>query len=611
MDSMANGPASAGAGPVVDPYATASSTPASPAAPPAPSLVFHPNPTHPVIIGTPRRSSGYTIGSAGLAGTARARSTAGRTSRTHTIGSAAGMPTGGSPAHGDEQQRGVSKTLVAVFCLQGIGMLLPWNALISAPEFFASQFAAVPSIADTFSNAFAVVYMVADLLFTVFALVPMKKSTDRRLTITAFVVNALVFSAFLALACMSPDGGPHDPRDTFVLFGSILVGVFLSGASTAIVQMHLFALSSRAHAQFTSAMLVGQALSGVLVSTLHYVLTPSPEQVLSRGFISLQASTILYFGISVLVLAACLVFYLPLARAVRRHQTASSLTIWGAASADSLTSSRSDDDDETGAPDEEQTTLLTPVSGTFAAPPPLLLTRWELTRAIWPYVVATVWTFTVTLSVFPGLIVQMAPTGSIASGTVVAWGLIMFNVFDTIGRTTPDIAAWLRRPRRKVEPENDLLVDNDDNDVVLLLSDDAPRTVPHASKQHARNTLAQSLLRTMLIPAFIVLVPLRLPRHPMLPPAPEWGATPAAALTLVALLAGSSGYLATRALTAAPEIVVEVETVGPFGSARVERGLVDAEKGLVGRIMTLALLTGLTLGAIGSYAVLGAATAPA
>ncbi|KNE72666.1 hypothetical protein AMAG_16426 [Allomyces macrogynus ATCC 38327] len=420
--------------------------------------------------------------------------------------------------------------------------------------------------------------MVADLLFTVFALVPMKKSTDRRLTITAFVVNALVFSAFLVLACMSPDGGPQDPRDTYVLFGSILVGVFLSGASTAIVQMHLFALSSRAHAQFTSAMLVGQALSGVLVSTLHYVLTPSPDQVLSHGFMSLQASTILYFGISLLVLAACLVLYLPLARAVRRHQTASSLSIWGAASTDSLTSSRSDDD-ETGAPDEDEATLLTPVSGTFAAPPPLLLTRWELTRAVWPYVAATVWTFTVTLSVFPGLIVQMAPTGSIAPGTVVAWGLIMFNVFDTIGRTTPDIAAWLRRPRRKIEPEDDLLVDNDDNDVVLLPSDDAPRNMLHASKQHARNTLAQSLLRTILISAFIVLVPLRLPRHPMLPPAPEWGATPAAALTLVAILAGSSGYLATRALTAAPAIVVEVETVGSFGSARVERGLVDAERG--------------------------------
>ncbi|KAI9175560.1 hypothetical protein H9P43_006921 [Blastocladiella emersonii ATCC 22665] len=425
--------------------------------------------------------------------------------------------------------------LSAVFLLQGVGMLFPWNALISAPDFFRAKLDG-SRFAHSFENWFSVTFLVVNLATMAVALAPVSPRTDRMLAVGSFAVNAGVFVLLLAIAVGFLGVNPE------LVFGVVLAGVAASGSATALVQTHLFAVASRVKgAAYTSMLLVGQAVSGVTICLV--------QLALQLAHVEPKPAAVFYFSSAIVVVLACLLLYLPLGKAVAATEMP-----------DSDDEGDDDDDDASSLATSSITEHHTLLTGTD-----LVTRRLALFRAAQPYVWAVVLDFTVSLALFPGFTSLLRATSGTQS-TFTAAAFLVFNLGDTLGRVLPS-----------------------------LLSRISPVFGEGGAAFNSRTLIAASLARFAFLPAFLLL-PLidSVRKNPLVP---TWtGAPPAVVLLMIGALAATSGMVPTLALAGA----ANVEVAG--------RAISAADRGVVGRIMTFAMLLGLAAGAGFGFVVVGAAT---
>ncbi|KAI9217733.1 hypothetical protein BC828DRAFT_408237 [Blastocladiella britannica] len=384
-----------------------------------------------------------------------------------------------------------------IFFLQGIGMLMSWNALISVPTFFHRLFTGSPYTA-TFESSFSLTYMLFDLAGTVLATYigpTLRASTDRALAIGALSANATVFALLLAIAfATDPVTGTLAgiaPSAAFVL---VLAAIATTGVATAQIQSHLFGKAAGAGDGYTAKMLVGQGVSGILVCVLQFALqlTEVPP----------RAAACLYFAVALTLVGVCLAAYLPLHRALEVRQDSlaqvppfmadtvatiipATTTAVGLAvsslhgedpmlilheendgdSASSLAVSTDDDEDVAESPRsfaEEQQLQIQQLlqhqqqqqqlqhqhqryGGTDTAPVSSVdtnsagMSASALAAAIGPYVAAISLDFAVTLSLFPATVAQLAPSQAwpLPPAAYTALLFLLFNLGDTAGRATP------------------------------------------------------------------------------------------------------------------------------------------------------------------------------
>lgn len=399
------------------------------------------------------------------------------------------------------------RTFVYVtFGLLGMGVLLPFNSLITPAEYFRSSFARTP-YANTFSSWITVSYNVISILVGIHATATggfERSSPRRRITLSCVVIIVSVFCFALStrVGDSTKRSGHHDdgsmlnPGTTYFYF-TLFVGALLSSAC-AYLQNSVVSLSTAfgAGGTFMGSMLAGQGVVGVGISIFGFASAWSQQAVPepSRGASAVdeaaqdtargiaRAAT-LFFGMNTLLMMIVLTSFLwlvntPLYTQVMAKQIA---TIDKIEDERDGTSRYDDDDveDPLAGSDHHMTqsfhsirsishpaysSWLKQVPGFYRLSPTtresLLRISLVQSKVKWDCA-AVAFVFVVTLSIFPALTssVQSVYTGSTKTRSspvdltspqlFVPLHFFLFNLSDLLGRTLPSVvpAALIRKAK--------------------------------------------------------------------------------------------------------------------------------------------------------------------
>ncbi|KAG6498796.1 equilibrative nucleotide transporter 1-like [Zingiber officinale] len=184
----------------------------------------------------------------------------------------------------------------AVYFTLGAGFLLPWNAFITAVDYFSYLYPAAPV-----DRVFSVAYMLSCLL-PLLLIVGWAYSSSAPLRINAglglFVVSLLVVPIMDAAYVKGVRGiyGAYD-----VTVGAVV----LSGIADALVQGGIIGSAGELPERYMQAVVAGTAASGVLVSAMR-VFTKSIYPQDAHG---LRQSANLYFIVSIIMMVVCITCY--------------------------------------------------------------------------------------------------------------------------------------------------------------------------------------------------------------------------------------------------------------------------------------------------------------
>ncbi|KAL2903230.1 Equilibrative nucleotide transporter 1 [Bienertia sinuspersici] len=276
-----------------------------------------------------------------------------------------------------------------IFFTLGAGFLLPWNAFITAVDYFDFLY---PD--QSVDRIFAVVYMLVGLVSLLVIIFSPRKSD-------AFIRINLGLGLFVLGLLVVP------LMDFFYIKGRVglydgfyvtVAALGLSGLADALVQGGLIGSAGEMPERYMQAVVAGTAASGVLVSFLRIF----TKAVYPQDAHGLRNSANLYFIVGVVLMIICLVFYnvahrLPV---IKYYNELKQQAVNNAK--------------EKG-------------SGSLSGP------VWEIMGRIKWHGIGIVVIYVVTLSIFPGFITE--DVHSVLLGDWYAILLITsYNVFDLVGK---------------------------------------------------------------------------------------------------------------------------------------------------------------------------------
>ncbi|KAM1437935.1 hypothetical protein FF1_011642 [Malus domestica] len=285
-----------------------------------------------------------------------------------------------------------------IYFTLGLGYLLPWNAFITAVDYFAYLYpdASVDRI-------FSVVYMVVGL-FCLLLIIFYSHMSEAYVRINVglglFVVSLLVVP-LMDVFYIKGRVGLYDG------FYVTVAAVALSGVADALVQGSLIGAASELPGTYIQAIVAGTAGSGVVVSALRIV----TKAVYPQTAEGLRKSANLYFAVGIVIIVICIVFYNVAPRIpVMKYY------------ADLKVQAVNDETEEKG-----------PLTVTV-----LRSTLWHVVDRVKWYGISILLIYIVTLSIFPGYI-----TEDVHSQILKDWYPIIliagYNVFDLVGKSLTSV----------------------------------------------------------------------------------------------------------------------------------------------------------------------------
>ncbi|KAK4780800.1 hypothetical protein SAY87_016906 [Trapa incisa] len=183
-----------------------------------------------------------------------------------------------------------------VFFTLGLGFLLPWNAFITAVDYFTFLY---PDA--SVDRVFAVVYMLVCLTFLILIVLYSHKSAAYvRINVgLALFVVALLVVPVMDSVYIKGRIGLYDG------FYATVAAVGLSGFSDALVQGGIIGSAGEMPERYMQAVVAGTAASGVLISFLRII----TKAVYSQDTSGLRKSANLYFSVGIVIMAICVIFY--------------------------------------------------------------------------------------------------------------------------------------------------------------------------------------------------------------------------------------------------------------------------------------------------------------
>ncbi|GMN41631.1 hypothetical protein TIFTF001_010861 [Ficus carica] len=183
-----------------------------------------------------------------------------------------------------------------IYFTLGLGFLLPWNAFITAIDYFSYIYPEA-----SVDRIFAVVYMLVCLVFLLL-IIFYSHNSDAYPRINAglalFVVSMLVVPVMDAVYIKGRVG-------LYAGFDVTVAAIGLSGVADALVQGGIIGSAGELPERYMQAVVAGTAASGVLVSFLR-ILT---KAVYPQDAYGLRKSANLYFAVSIVVMVICIVFF--------------------------------------------------------------------------------------------------------------------------------------------------------------------------------------------------------------------------------------------------------------------------------------------------------------
>eukprot|EP00262_Sarcandra_glabra_P019073 TRINITY_DN7063_c0_g1_i1.p1 TRINITY_DN7063_c0_g1~~TRINITY_DN7063_c0_g1_i1.p1 ORF type:complete len:432 (+),score=37.13 TRINITY_DN7063_c0_g1_i1:240-1535(+) len=285
-----------------------------------------------------------------------------------------------------------------VYFTLGMGFLLPWNAFITAVDYFSYLYPEA-----SVDRVFAVVYMLVGLTFLLI-IIPLAHKSGAYLRIN---VGLLLFILSLLVVPLMDYTYIKGRTGLYSAYYVTVAAVALSGLADALVQGGVIGSAGELPERYMQAVVAGTAASGVLVSVMR-VLTKSIYPQDAHG---LRSSANLYFIVSIVVMAICIVCYnvadrLPVIRYYKNLKM----------------QAMSEENNDKG----------------FLSGVKWRSTLWDILGSVKWFGFGIVLIYIVTLSIFPGYI-----TEDVHSQILKDWYPILlitgYNVFDLVGKCLPAI----------------------------------------------------------------------------------------------------------------------------------------------------------------------------
>lgn len=178
----------------------------------------------------------------------------------------------------------------------GLGYLLPWNAFITAVDYFTYLY---PN--TSIDRTFAIVYMLVGLICLLFILAYAHKSTS-------FVRINVGFVLFVLALVVVPLMDVWYVKGRVGMFGGFYVAVgavAVSGIGDALVQGSIIGAAGEMPERYMQAVVAGTGVSGVLVCLLRLL----TKAIYPHDAHGLRKSANLYFMVSIAVMIICIVMY--------------------------------------------------------------------------------------------------------------------------------------------------------------------------------------------------------------------------------------------------------------------------------------------------------------
>eukprot|EP00051_Salpingoeca_urceolata_P028297 m.486141 g.486141 ORF g.486141 m.486141 type:complete len:486 (+) comp24195_c0_seq1:411-1868(+) len=295
-----------------------------------------------------------------------------------------------------------------IFMLQGVGMLLPWNAFITVTEYLKQRL--VNSyFEDNHLLYITFGFQIANITF-LWVATKFQHHIDLRARILVSLGIELV--VFLTTTVVSKSNSIEG--NTF--FAINFVVVIVCGAATAFMQGGLFGLAGSMPIKYTQALMAGQGYGGVIVALLNIVTLAAMDDGKD-----VDGAAFLFYLIAVVTVALCLLscVYLLNQPLVKFYRTSS-------------------------APSPSINQDATPVRRSSVSDTFVQVRRLALSVGL---------VFAVTLSVFPNIASMVAATSGAEryrdSFFVPIFCFLGFNVSDLCGRSLAGVVHWPSRRRAR------------------------------------------------------------------------------------------------------------------------------------------------------------------
>uniref|UniRef100_A0A803LJ75 Equilibrative nucleoside transporter 1 n=2 Tax=Chenopodium quinoa TaxID=63459 RepID=A0A803LJ75_CHEQI len=278
-----------------------------------------------------------------------------------------------------------------IYFILGIGYLLPWNAFITAVDYFQYLYPD-RSVDRTFSVVSQLV-MLFNVLLIIFCFRKSHAYVRVNLGLGLFLLALLVVPLMDVFYIMGQSG-------LYIGYYITVGAVGLSAMANGFVQASLIGSAGELPDRYMQALFSGTGASGLLVSSLRIF----TKAIYPQDTHGLRSSAILYFAVGIILMIICIILY-NMVRRLPVIKYYNELRAQAAAS-----------EEKHG----QEGSLSGPV--------------WEIMVKIKWYGISIVVMYVVTLSVFPGFI-----TENVHSEFLGNWfGILLitsFNVFDLVGKS--------------------------------------------------------------------------------------------------------------------------------------------------------------------------------
>ncbi|XP_054823130.1 equilibrative nucleotide transporter 1 [Prosopis cineraria] len=281
-----------------------------------------------------------------------------------------------------------------IYFILGLGYLLPWNAFITAVDYFSYLYPEA-----SVDRIFAVAYMLVALVsLFIIILYSHKSHVYVRINVgLAMLTVAMLIVPIIDAVYIKGRVGLYD--GFYVTVGAI----GLAGLGDALVQGGIVGSAGELPDRYMQAVIAGTAASGVLISFLRIF----TKAVYSQDAIGLQKSANLYFSVGIVVMFICTVLY-NVAHKLPVMKYYSELKVLAVT---------------------EDSEVQGPLTGSVWR-----ATLWDIVGRVKWYGFGMLLIYIVTLAIFPGYI-----TEDVSSQLLKDWYPILlitcYNVFDLVGKS--------------------------------------------------------------------------------------------------------------------------------------------------------------------------------
>lgn len=358
------------------------------------------------------------------------------------------------------------------FCFLGVCTLLPWNFFMSANAYWNYKFRNTTDIADVtdwqekFETYLAIAAFIPNVFILLLASLLTKVFSAKSRLLTSSLFMGLIFTGTAALVLVDTD----EYQYTFFI-GTLVSVVFINGSS-AVMQSGVFGLAGLLPQRFMQGVMHGQAM-GATIAALASILTlavgENEATVRYATFGYFVLGSLVMFMAAVVSIAALksnyLSFTLERSQSPTLKEEPSSRRSKYGVNADvgeqegllGRGGGGGGDVEGEEAPVEEKIKDDEELSSAYGASVPAVSTRQQINgilglfRKIAPEAFSVYITFAITISVFPGIIVLIAPvnaseTSSYTKFFSAVFCFFLFNFGDLIGRT---LAGKVQLPRAR------------------------------------------------------------------------------------------------------------------------------------------------------------------